>query len=222
MQIYKDLVQWTPEWHRIRAGVITWTWLTHLLKGWRNLDWDLSSVAKKAMNNYIYELLWWEFSYDEEAPEKSTYLMDKWHILEEEAKIVYSRDFKVNWTNIWFIKKNERLWLSPDWVIYEWDKIKKAVEIKCPLGNNSKNFFKYKFEHKIPDEYLPQVLQYFLVIDELEELDFMVYNPNLVIWKKYWIKTVKRADIQEELLDAQQRIQEARKIWENYIKLLIN
>lgn len=38
---------------------------------------------------------------------------------------------------------------------------------------------KYWLEDGIPDEYFYQVVHYFIVIDELEELDFIICNPDV-------------------------------------------
>ena len=42
-----------------------------------------------------------------------------------------------------------------------------------------KNWVKYWLEDKIPDEYLWQVVHYFVVIDDLKELDFIIANPDI-------------------------------------------
>lgn len=222
MKIYRDLEQNTPEWLKARAWVVTWTWLANIMKWWYNKDWTLNSVAIKAMEWYIYELLWWEFSYDDNAPEVKTYLMEQWHILEEEAKIKYMQKMWEIWENIGFIKKNDWIWLSPDWLIFKESKPVKWVEVKSPLWNNGKNFFKYKFEDKIPDEYKWQVVHYFIAIDTLEELDFCVYNPNLaMVDDRLWIKNVTREDLKSEIEEAEKRLEIFRKMWIEKIKILL-
>ena len=222
MKIYKDLEQWTPEWLKVRAGVITWTWLKNVIteelkKGW---------ISKKSLDkqvNYIYDLIGGEFSYDENAPQISTYLMNAWHEFEELAKMKYESLKNVKVTEVWFIKSEDWLWLSPDWIILEKnDVIKKAIEIKSPLWNNSRNFYKYMFEDKIPDDYLQQIVQYFIVIDTLEELDFIVFNPNFIKKdKQLWIKTIKREDLKEEIEKAKKDLKDFRKKWLETINILL-
>jgi hypothetical protein len=53
----------------------------------------------------------------------------------------------------------------------------------------------------IPAEYRPQVLQYFLVHDKLQWLDFISFDPRLER-KPIWIKRVTRAELRLEIDDA--------------------
>ena len=222
MKIYKDMEQGSESWFKCRAWVLTWTRLKNIM-AWKDLkDWWLSATTKKAMLNCMYELIGWEFSFDENAPEISTYLMNMWNELEWIAKAKYSNHIWKEIKEVWFIKKNDWLWLSPDGLIESWsDEYKESIEIKCPLWNNSKNFFKYMFEDKIPDEYLWQVVHNFIVIWTLERLHFVVYNPNLPKEKQLWIKIITKEELKEDIEKAENRIIEFRKIWEEHLKILI-
>ena len=40
-----------------------------------------------------------------------------------------------------------------------------------------KNFVKYWIDDKIPDEYYWQCIHYFIVMKDLETLDFIIHNP---------------------------------------------
>ncbi len=82
---------------------------------------------------------------------------------------------------------------SPDRLIKKEDKYVKAVEVKCP---NADTLVKYIRNGGVPKEYLGQVMSYFLVNEDLEELDFVVYSP-LIQTEQYrlCIINVKREDL---------------------------
>ena len=78
------------------------------------------------------------------------------------------------------------------------------------------------FEDKIPNEYLWQVVHYFIVIDTLEELDFIVFNPNYIKSdKQLWIKNIKRSDLKEEIERAEKDLKQFREKWLEHIKILL-
>ena len=61
----------------------------------------------------------------------------------------------------------------------------------------------------------------FIVNKDLEQLDFVVFNPNLVKEKQLFIFPIKREDILEDIELAEKRITEFREIWESFILKLI-
>lgn len=222
MIIYKDIIQWTPEWLEMRWGVITWTKLKNVLA------WP------KAQDTQIYELVWEEFAPLEE--QYTSFAMQRWTDLEPIAKEKYIELTKEKVEEVWFIKSDiykdefwEYLWLSPDWIIATWAEISetwelmyplygKAIEIKCPWA---KNHTKYIIENKTPDEYKDQIINYFLVIDELQELDFISYHPDFYLEdKKLHIINIKRNDLEKDLEKAREKIFYFRKKWIEKIKLL--
>lgn len=216
MIVYKDIIQWEEKWMLERAWVITGT----KLKG--VLAWP------QAQETQIYELIWEEFAPLEE--QFSSFAMQRWTDLEPIAKAKYIDLTKEEVEEIWFIKSEvykdefwEYLGLSPDWIIYNeiepWQfLISKAIEIKCPWA---KNHTKYIIENKIPKEYFEQIMNYFLVIDELEELDFISYHPDFYLEdKKLHIINIKRSDLEKDLEKAREKILDFRKKWIEKIKLL--
>lgn len=206
MEIFKNIEQGTEEWLKVRAWVITGTKLKNICGS--------ETVQKTAM----YELIAEEF-----APLEENFLssaMQRWKELEPIAKAHYIDKTWEKVEEVWFIKKNDYVGLSPDWIIFENEKIKKAIEIKCPWA---KNFTKYILENKIPDEYKYQVIMYFLVISDLEELDFVLYNPDFYIKnKRLFIINIKRKDLESEIYKAESKIEIFRKKWLENIKILIN
>lgn len=206
MKIYKDLEQWTPERLDVRKWVITWTklkWVT----GWT-----------KAQLTEMYTLL--AETYIEEEPLNAYEIIERGHELEPIAKAKYE---DLTWNKVeevGFITSEDYLGLSPDGIIAteeiligtteEWPITSiiywKAVEIKCPMW---KTFIKYLLEDKIPKEYLPQVINYFVVIEDLQELDFAIYHPwaSEKIWQLHII-TVTRAELQKDIDKANLKIKE--------------
>lgn len=86
---------------------------------------------------------------------------------------------------------NENMAVSPDGLTKDY---KKAVEVKC---RKSAIHLQAYFEQEITKESLPQVYQYFNVIEELEELDFLFFDPDIPMLP-YHVINVKRADIEKE------------------------
>lgn len=206
MEIFKNIEQGTEEWLKIRAWVITWTKL-------KNICW-----SSKTQETAMYELIAEEFAPLEEN--FSSQAMQRWKELESIAKAKYIDKTWEKVKEIWFIKKNDYVWLSPDGVIFdENEKIKKAIEIKCPWA---KNFTKCILENKIPEEYKYQVIMYFLVISDLEELDFILYNPDFYIKeKRLFIINIKRSKLEKEIYQAESQIEIFRKSWLEKIKTLL-
>jgi len=86
-------------------------------------------------------------------------------------------------------------WLvnSPDRLIKIDGKYSKAVEVKCP---NTDTLVKYIRANEIPPEYDAQVMSYFLVNDDLQELDFVAYDPRIQTEQyRLWIKNIKREEL---------------------------
>ena len=108
-------------------------------------------------------------------------------------------------------------WLvnSPDRLIKRDGKYKKAVEVKCP---NTDTLVGYVRKGGIPKDYLPQVMSYFLVNEDLEELDFVIYDPRIDTDQyRLVITNVKRKDLPLEKTKEQVLI-----FWNKYQEELKN
>jgi len=119
-----------------------------------------------------------------------------------------------------FITANDWNGLSPDGIILDEDSglYKKSIEIKCPRG---KNYIKYLLEDKIPDEYRWQVCNYFVVMEDLEELDFIIFNSDVTEdITDLHIITVTRADLQKDIDKALDKLQGFKKDWDNLENIL--
>ena len=211
MIIYKDILQGSEEWLKLRWWVITWT----------KLKWVLA--WPQAQLTQVYELIAEEFA--ELEPTFTSPAMQRWNDLEPIARAKYEEITKQKVEEVWFIKSEvyqddfgSWLWLSPDWIIYKDDKIIKAIEIKCPWA---KNHCKYIIEKQTPKEYLEQILNYFLVIDDLQELDFITYNPDFYIKDlQLVIITITRKDLEKDLEKAKDKILKFRELWVENIRKL--
>lgn len=204
MEIYNNLIQWTEEWKKVRAWVLTWSKVSAAISG-----------KKDTRLNLIYDLISQKI-----APIQEWYKSDAMkmgNIKEEVFKEIYHEPIK----EVGFIKKKPWLWLSPDWVDYneKWDIIQ-WYEIKSP---EPKTFTKYLIEDKIPKEYYPQALMYFAVIDTLEDLQFIIFNPDIYDSNfRIKILNMKRSDYTEEIEDFINKINAFRKEWVEVIWTLKN
>lgn len=102
--------------------------------------------------------------------------------------------------SVGFISRTDIDWIgiSPDGIIRnEEGKIIKAIEVKAP---SPKIFVKYFLSDKIPDEYFWQVVHYFIILEDLKELDFIAYNPDFYAEKIRMKKIlVTREELQESI-----------------------
>jgi len=200
MKIYKELEQWTEKWLKVRKWVVTGTKLKGVL-GW-----------PKAQLTEYYTLLAEKYVEDEDL--KAWEIIERGNELEWIAKANYEELTGNKVEEVGFIIRDERHGLSPDWIILDEDcgLYKWAIEIKCPMW---KNYVKYLLEDKIPDEYKWQVVNYFLVMEDLEWLDFVIYNPDVSseIPSIHIIK-VTREDMKKEIDKAEWRLLEFKEGWE--------
>lgn len=177
-----QLQQRTQEWFEARLGVIT------------------GSRAKQvfAKNNlpFIDELIAERLSGI--IPDGFTSEAMKHGILfEPEAIRVYEETTgnKVQEVGFCVHDKHPFIAVSPDGLIKENDTYIGAVEVKCP---STKKHIEYIRINRVPAEYKAQVIHYFVVIDTLEWLDFVSYDPRMSA-KKMNTHRVWRHEIQEEV-----------------------
>jgi predicted phage-related endonuclease len=90
---------------------------------------------------------------------------------------------------------NEDIALSPDGLIKNGKKYTEAVECKC-LG--SAWHLKAIIEKELPSDYELQVLQYFIVNEDLEKLYFVFYDPR-IICKPYFCIEITRDEVKEDI-----------------------
>lgn len=203
MKIHYNIIQWTPEWKEIRKGKLTGTKLKWIL--WytekRLPKWDGDAIELIAEKNI-------------DDPELSAMeIMERWNYLEWFARREYEQKTWLTVTEVWFIEDESwYIWLSPDGIIDNWLWVYTwAVEFKSPMW---KKYVRYLKEDIIPNEYKAQVINYFLVIDTLEWLDFCIYNPDVISnLPKFHIIRITREQLQKEIAKAKVDIQKFREKW---------
>ena len=164
--------------------------------------------ANVQINDSIYKLIAQRIAkpinsndYAERIPEGATYsAMLRGQILEDEARELISEKLgkKIIPGRVWQSEVNEYMICSPDGeIVDETGDVLEAVEIKCL---DSWKVVKAYYEKRPPLEYEAQIIQYFLVNENLQKLYFCIYsdvftNPELGLQ----IFELKREDYQEKI-----------------------
>lgn len=181
-----DLVQGTQSWLEARKGKITGTRLKDVLKT-DNLP-------------AIYEMIA-ELGSDEIEETFVNKAMQRGKDCEPIAREMYEVITGNTIEEVGFCVAfdNDYLALSPDG--FTPDRLG-AIEIKSP---STSTHVKYILGDRVPTEYLPQVLTYFLVNEKLEYLDFVSFDDRYKP-KPIWIKRVTRVELQEQLDETRAKV----------------
>jgi putative phage-type endonuclease len=196
-----DFEQGTDEWRAARTGVITGT--------------KLKSVLGTTSRSLMFELIASQLAPEKESIQSEA--MERGVELESDAVAVYEMTTGNQTTQVGFVLHEEYDWLgvSPDSLVKVDGEYRGAVEVKCP---DTKTHIKYIENDKIPSEYRAQVMQYFLVCDTLEWLDFVSYDPRINVPElQLFIKRITRDELQDELKVAMGKVLDFRKKWEKLI-----
>ena len=191
-----DLVQGTQEWLEARKGKITGTRLKDVLKT-DNLP-------------AIYEMLA-ELGSDEIEETFANKAMLRGIECEPIARDMYQVITGNTIEEVGFCVSfdNEFLCVSPDG--FTPDRLG-AIEIKSP---STSTHVKYIIGDRVPTEYLPQVLTYFLVNEKLEWLVFVSFDDRYKP-KPIWIKRVTRVELQEQLDETKAKVDKFVQKFEKY------
>jgi hypothetical protein len=172
----------TEAWQQDRLGKITGSKLKDL-------------VVKRGTGKKIgfYQLIADKLS----VPDNYDDAMERGHALESEAIALFEKEkkVKVEQVGLCISDFNDEIALSPDGLIQVDGNYTQAVEIKCL---SSARHLQAYFQQAIPNEYMEQVLQYFIVNDDLETLHFVFYDPRLPESVQLHYQEVHRDDIQEK------------------------
>lgn len=124
--------------------------------------------------------------------------MDRGVRLEPDAIAAFELETDKQVERIGFVEDdtNPMIANSPDGLIGETE----AVEAKCMGG---KNHVKMWLTNLIPDEYIWQVVQYFIVNEKLQKLYFIGYNPDISIHPLHIIE-VSRETLVEKIEKAKE------------------
>ncbi len=179
--------QKTDEWLKLREGVAV-----------------TGSNAKKVKgtgNAFLYETLAMMTTDRPKKELKGIEHVDRGVELEPEARKAYEKKTKQSVREVAFIE-NDRYGISPDGIITVTmkgiDRIVKLLEIKCPDTNNH---IRYIIENKIPAEHIDQIIHGFVVCDDVDEIDFVSYDPKFH-FKPLHIITARRADMYVDIATA--------------------
>lgn len=177
-----NLQQRSQEWFEARLGVITGSRAKNVFKS-NNLSFIDELIAERMTRQQ-------EESFTSRAMEHGI-------LFEPEALKTYNERHNVNAEEVGFCVHDKYNWLavSPDALIFDNVDAVGAVEIKCP---SSKKHIEYIRQNKIPNEYKHQIYHYFIVIETLQYLDFVSYDPRNRE-KDLFVKRVTREEIQQEL-----------------------
>lgn len=195
-----DTVQGSGEWLNMRLGVLTGS------------KAEKAIGTKLASDQLIAQLISEELAGAEEEIFKS-YAME-WGVMNEpEAIKQYELRSGEKCQEIGFVKSTEFSWLgvSPDRLVARengWH----GVEVKCP---NTATMVKYMMDGGIPKAYLPQVIHYFIVINDLLSLDFIVYDPRIqkTSHQMYRVR-VTREELQKQIALQMEAYHQFRSRWE--------
>ena len=120
--------------------------------------------------------------------------MDRGHRLEEEAidrfEAVSGKPVDRSLV-MWTRDDNENIAVSPDGIVSETE----AVEVKCLSSARHVEAFLTK---EVPDEYHLQSLQYFIVNEKLQKLNFCFYDPRLKV-ADFFIIEITRDQVAQEI-----------------------
>ena len=181
-----ELEQGTDQWKEARKGKITGTRLKDVLKT-DNLP-------------VIYEMIA-ELGSDEIEETFVNKAMQRGKDCEPIAISLYQHMTGVVIDSVGFCisEENDFLALSPDG--FTADRTG-AIEVKSP---NTSTHVKYILGDKVPSEYLPQVMTYFLVNAKLDWLDFISFDDRYKP-KPIWIKRVTREELKDQLIEVNEKL----------------
>lgn len=195
--------QRTDEWFALRDGLIT------------------GSIAKKVKstgNAFVYETLAKMTTNREEKDLSGIEHVDRGIRLEPQAREEYEKVTGEKVKEVAFIQ-NGKYGLSPDGVVLKAKgDIKKLVEIKSPDTNNH---IRYIVENKIPLEHRDQIIHGFIVADDVDEIDFVSYDPKFKL-KPLHIITARRKDYFVDIQTAEISYKKFLEKVDDYYSKLIN
>lgn len=123
--------------------------------------------------------------------------MDRGIRLEDEAiqKFMDETGKKVDTSLvIWEREDNPNIAISPDGFMDR----EEAIEVKCL---SSARHIEAKITNNYPSEFHEQVLQYFIVNDDLQILNFVMYDPRMPDNLKLVTFEIKREQVEEEIVE---------------------
>ncbi len=182
MKTHRDIEQGSDAWHQIRKGKITGTMLKQIM--------GTPKARSEATYEFIAELLTVGIP-DDENP------MERGKRLEPEALAAFTYQTGLAVETVGFCEHDDdpSIANSPDALVVGKNA---AVEVKCL---NGAKHVKMWFTESVPDDYKWQVVQYFVVNDQLETLYFVGYHPEIESHPLV-ILTISRSSVFAEIEEA--------------------
>lgn len=201
-----ELVQNSQEWLVARLAVLTGSKANKAFK----------STKPEAKVSMIEELIAEELTGTTEDDGFKSSAMEWGHLHEPTAIAEYEARTGLKCDPVGFVLHDEHDWLglSPDRLVKKGrSKVyNHGVEVKCP---GSKKFIRYMIDRHIPSEYLPQVIHYFIVIEELESLDFVIFDPRIQQKEfQMMVITVTRKELEKAINIRKMQYELFRKEWD--------
>ena len=194
MKILK-MQQRSPEWFDARKGHITGTGLKKVIG------------RKDSQESYFYEILAERLAISDGSEAESA--MDRGVRLENEALEAFEKKTGNIVESVGFIEssENQGIGCSPDGLIRKGKKYTGSIEVKCL---NSGNHLRAWIEDKIPDEYMPQIIQAFIVNNDLQTMWSVFYDPRIKQHPLHIIKTERKeiAETIKEYKEAEEKFLE--------------
>ncbi len=204
MKKYNNIEQKSDEWHQIRKGKITGTTLKDIMG------------TPKAREGAYYEIIAQRLTIGVESEYENP--MDRGNRLEPDALTMFEFEMDKQVERTGFVENdnNSQIGYSPDGLIVGRDD--EDVEVKCPGG---KNYVKMWLTNKVPDEYYWQLVQAFIVNENLQKRYFVGYNPDISIHPIHIIE-VTRESLLVDIGRAEEQQNEFLESVENTLSTLIN
>lgn len=195
--------QGSQEWLDSRIGVLTGTRIAKIVTPAKlNLSTGHVDMLDRLLDENITGI--------SSENEFSTLATERGNLLENKARLEYinKSGININTHGLCLSDIHNLHGCSPDGFT---DDFKGCVEIKCPGFIH----LKYSRENIIPSTYKLQVLNYFIVNEKLEWLDFVSYRPEFYL-NPISITRVTRVELQPEISKLEHAINT---FFANYYKL---
>lgn len=159
-------------------------------------------------DNYLYEVLAERLSVDDGEEESA---LERGERLESTAIEMFEKKTGKIVDRIGFIESedNQFIGCSPDGLIANNGLYDEAVEVKCL---SSANHIKALIENGVPKDYYPQVIQSFIVNEDLKKMYFVLCDPRVTILPFHIIE-VNREEVETD-------IKEYKEMETEFIKLI--
>lgn len=186
-----DCEQRSPQWEQLRKTHLTGT----VLKGIMG--------TPKARQESIYEMIANRLTIGVDSDEEYENPMERGTRLEPDALATFEFQTGKSVEKVGFCENDENpaIAQSPDGYIKDTNDTE-AIEVKSMGG---KNHIKLWLTNEVPDEYEWQVIQYFVVNDNLKKLYFVGYNPQIPVHPLHIIE-VERDEVKIELAREKQKV----------------